>query len=978
MAPKPFILASVSAFALFVAGQAAAQANPEQPGQPGTPEEQAGTTTGGTTANDAGQTDPNNLDQQDAAAEDIVVTGVRASIVGALNRRRESTQIVDSVVAEDVGKLPDNNVIEALQRITGVQVTDRGQGEAGAIQIRGLPDALTTLNGRNIFSAVSQSFALQDVSANLVRRVDVFKTRAADQIETGLAGQVDVVTRRPFDFDGFALSGLVRGIYDQEADKVNPNAALLISNRWETGIGDIGLLVNGSYTRTKFRTMSVTSGAMVPFATLSPPGGTTLTGFQRIFPAQRDPVTGQFSTAVPGQGHWDAGLNTGLSVEPGSTMLVNGPNNTTYETEYWLSRDAAFSSDLYGKRERPSVNVALQWAPNDSSVYTAEFFYAGFRNELFNSLQFSFVDFWANPQAPELYEGTNIVKSRVANDVYGFNSGDYTRSKTDSFVYALNGKWNLEDRGNIVADFAYQTSTFNTQFLAMRTERVADQITVDFNAGGGLPSYHFSDDALLRDPAVWNIAQLYDNANRDKGSAITFTLDGNYTWDEGFLRQVKAGFRFDKRKASSALRTQDAGVLGRPLTTLGEDALFTNSGFYDGRADVPTSWVLPSGYWLYDNVDQVRGLYGLRTSDQLSLTQVFDVDERTTAAYIQADGEVSIFGRPLKLQGGVRFVAVDTQANFIDRFNNNRPSSASPGSDRFLPSFTARYEITNNFRVRFNYGETLRRPTFADINPNFSLVGDLTNLGYGSGTAGTANLQPTTSKNYDVAVEWYFDRNSAITVTGFRREINGLVVPVSQLEFIPNNGIVAGATDNFVISRPANASDGVLKGLEIGLTYFPTYLPSFLDGLGFQGSVTVLDSSQNVPEFNTRGEQIGETETSFFGVSDLSYNATLAYDNGPIGARLSYVYRKEWQVRNEARLFANPLGVWRRPERSLDLQLTAKVTDRLGLTFDAVNLTHGKQQEYYRYGNVGDPAKFNLGTVLIPRTFALGVRYSFD
>lgn len=972
MAPKPFILASVSAFALLVAGQAAAQANPEQPGQPGTPEEQAGTTTGGTTANDAGQTDPNALDQQDAPAEDIVVTGVRASIVGAINRRRESTQIVDSVVAEDVGKLPDNNVVEALQRITGVQVTDRGQGEAAGIQIRGLPDALTTLNGRNIFTAAGQSFNLQDVSANLVRRVDVFKTRAAEQIETGLAGQVDVVTRRPFDFDGFALSGLVRGIYDEDADKVNPNAALLISNRWDTGIGDIGLLVNGSYTRSKFRTMSTTSGAMVPFATLDPAEGTGLTGFQRIFPAQRDPVTGAFVVA-PGLGQWEPGLNTGISNQPGSTMIVNG-----VETEYWLSRDAAFSSDLYGKRERPSVNVALQWAPNESSVYTAEFFYAGFRNELFNSLQFAFVDFWADPQAPELYEGTNIVKSRVANDIYGFNSGDYTRTKTDSFVYALNGKWNLGDRGNIVADVAYQTSTFNTQFLAMRTERGFDSVSVDFNAGGGLPAYSFTDQAALIDPAAWNIAQLYDNANRDKGSAITATLDANYTWDEGFLRQIKGGVRFDKRKAESALRTQDAGVLGRPLSSLGEEALFTNEDFYDGRAAVPNSWVLPSGYWLYDNVDTVRGLYGLRTSDQLSLTKVFDVDERTTAAYVQADGEISIFGRPLRLQAGVRFVAVDTQADFIDRFNNNRPSSASPGSDRFLPSFTARYELTDKFRVRFNYGETVRRPTFADINPNFSLTGDLTNIGRGSGTAGTANLQPTTSKNYDVAVEWYFDRNSAITVTGFRREINGLVVPVSQLEFIPNNGIVAGATDFFVINRPANASDGVLKGIEVGLTYFPTYLPSFLDGLGFQGSVTVLDSSQNVPEFNTRGEQIGETETSFFGVSDFSYNATLAYDNGPIGARLSYVYRKEWQVRNEARLFANPLGVWRRPERSLDLQLTAKLTDRLGLTFDAVNLTHGKQQEYYRYGNVGDADKYNLGTVLIPRTFALGVRYSFD
>ncbi|NLS25556.1 hypothetical protein S2M10_05230 [Sphingomonas sp. S2M10] len=123
--------------------------------------------------------------------------------------------------------------------------------------------------------------------------------------------------------------------------------------------------------------------------------------------------------------------------------------------------------------------------------------------------------------------------------------------------------------------------------------------------------------------------------------------------------------------------------------------------------------------------------------------------------------------------------------------------------------------------------------------------------------------------------------------------------------------------------------------------------------------------------------QTGEQQSGFFGVSDLSYNATLAYDKGPIGARLSYVYRNAWQVRNEARLFANPLGVWRRAEASLDLQLTARITDRLGVTFDAVNLTRTKQQEYYRFGAVGDQDRFNLGTVLIPRTFAIGARYSF-
>jgi len=935
---KPITLCSASIAALLTAAAAHAQAGASQP-----------------------QSTVTQSDQTESGAGEIVVTGVRASIVGALNVRKESTQIVDSIVAEDVGKLPDNNVIEALQRITGVQVSDRGNAEAGAIYIRGLPDPLTTLNGRNIFTAAGQNFALQDVSANLVRQVDVYKTRAADQIETGLAGQINVDTRRPFDFDGFTISGLARGIYNEQADSYNPNVAMLVSDRWETGIGDIGILVNGSYSRTKYRNQTVTAGAMVPFATENPPAGSGFAPLERIFPG-------------PGNVNWQPGLNYGLPTEAGSTLPING-----VDVPYYLSRDAVFASDLYGKRTRPSFNVALQWAPNTSSVYTAEVFYAGYRDQTFNSLQFSFVDWWGNPGSVDLYEGTNIVKSRTGvSDVYGFNSGDFTKRKTDSFVYALNGKWDLGESGKIIGDIAYQTSKAQTSFIAMRTFRTAGSIDVDFNAGGGIPSYHFNDDSLLTDPAAWTVGELYDNANRDKGSAITATLDGYYKWDEGFLRQIKAGFRYDDRKAATSVRTQDAGALGRSFSSLPSEAYFTNSDYFQGRADVPSGWVLPNGYWLHDNADTVRSLYGLRTSDALAMQKVFDIDENTISLYAQADAELSIFGRPLQLQAGVRFVTIDTNYNFFDRYAAGAQTSVSSQSQKFLPSFTARYEIADNLRLRFNYGETLRRPNFSDINPNYNLVGDITNIGYGNGTAGTATLKPTHSKNFDLALEWYFSRDSAITVTGFRREIDGLVVPLTFMEYIPNNGIVAGATDYFAITRPVNASDGVLKGVEVGLTYFPNYLPGPLDGLGFVGSLTILDSDQTIPLSDDAGNIIGTTHSGFFGVSKLSYNATLAYDNGPIGARLSYIWRKAFLYNNETRQFANPIGVWRTPEKSLDFQLTAKITERLGLTFDAVNITKAKQQTYYKFDDVGNAEQFNLGTTLLPRTFALGIRYTFD
>jgi len=955
MARRPIALCSASMFALMLGATAQAQTSRA----------------------------PQIAAEDDAA--DIVVTGVRASIVGALNVRKNSIQIVDSIVSEDVGKLPDNNVVEALQRVTGIQVTDRAGGETAGITIRGLTDPLTTLNGRNIFTAAGTSFALQDISANLVSRIDVYKTRSADQLETGLAGQIDVQTRRPLDFDGFTISGLARGVYSELADKYNPNVALLVSDRWETGIGDIGLLVNASYTKAQFRNQNLQAGAMVPFATETPPAGSGLTPLQRIFPGATNE-------------NWTPGLDAGLPTAPGSTLNING-----VATPYYLSRDAVIASDVYGKRERPSINAALQWAPNDSSVYTAEVFYTGFRGETFNSLHFSFADWWGNlptdvANSFELYEGTNIIKSRRMGAVAGFNSGDMATNRTDSYVYALNAKWDVGSNGKIVADIAYQDSKNETSFFAIRTDRGPLDLDIDFNAGGGLPAYSFGNQEVLTDASKWTVGNLFDSGTKNEGSALTMMLDGEYKWDEGFLRRIKAGWRYDNRKADSFVRDQGAGALTKPnpaynpadptspqripvyLSELSAGSPFTNSGFFDGRADIPTSWVLADPRSM--DKDAVRQLYGagLLLSDQLSFGRVFSINESNLAAYILADGELEIFGRPLQLQGGVRFVAIDTDYDYFDRGANFAQTSVSTGSEKFLPSFTARYNITDNLRIRFNYGETLRRPAFGDLNPNLALGGDLSRVGFGTGSSGNPNLRATHSKNMDLAIEWYFERNSAIYATAFQRKINGLVVPLTVREFIPNNYLPRNETytEFFNITRPANASNGTLKGLELGLTYFPSYLPTFMDGLGFTGSATILDSEQTIPVVNNAGEITGTAKSAFFGVSKLSYNATLAYDKGPIGARLSYIWRKGFLNNNEARAFANPIGMWRAPEKSLDFQLTLNVNEDIGITFDAVNITKAKQQNYYKFGDVGNPTEFNSSTLLIDRTFALGVRFKFD
>jgi outer membrane receptor protein involved in Fe transport len=151
-----------------------------------------------------------------------------------------------------------------------------------------------------------------------------------------------------------------------------------------------------------------------------------------------------------------------------------------------------------------------------------------------------------------------------------------------------------------------------------------------------------------------------------------------------------------------------------------------------------------------------------------------------------ADGEVSLFGRPLKVQGGVRFTSVNTKLDFTDQYTLAH-TNASVNTQRFLPSATLRYDLTDKLKLRFNYGQTLRRPNFGDLNPAYNLTGDLTKVGYGSGS-GNANLKPTTSTNYDLALEWYFARGSAFYTTLFRRDVQGLVVPLTNRVTINGTG----------------------------------------------------------------------------------------------------------------------------------------------------------------------------------------------
>src|SRR5690625_219947 len=917
--------------------------------------------------------------EQEPLLEEILVTGIRASVTRGMDIKQDSMSIVDSIVAEDIGKLPDNNVVESLQRVAGVQVTDRGAGEVSQVLIRGLPDVSTTVNGRTMFTGTGRALALADIPSTLVSRLDVSKSRSADQYENGIAGTIDVRTFLPVDLVGSRVSLAARAVLQYRAAKTDPIVSGLFSDRWHTSAGEFGALVNLSYAETRYRDQTTNAGAAMPFAT-------------------EDPV-GAFAPLeiIRSERGWMPGLDRGLPAAQGSSLAIEG-----VDEPYYMARDALIINDFTGERERIGGNVSLQFAPNDRSEYTFEAFYNGYRNESFNNMLFSFVDwhgglgglvndrdeFDSLEDTFTLYPGTNVIRNRAIRDGFTFTSGDYSRSKTDSYLVGWGGAWDITENLNLRSEVVYQKSEYETEFFAMRGEVVRPEIHANSDGRPGIEFFNYDGTPTdLTNPSDYTMGPIWNNGGEDSGDAITFTVDGEYNTDIGFLPRVAFGFRWDDRNTATHIREQasnricfaavdDPDRTDNPDRALCDFGSYTdglhhyNKDFMKGRATAPRSWVVANGPYLRANQDSFMNLYGLPTD--IGMRQTFEVDERNAALYVTADFETEVGGRTLDGQVGLRYVDVETDNTFFDQAGNPTTESTTT-NDELLPSVMMRYHLNDELMLRLAYSETLRMPGFNDLNPNITYNDDLSNVGYGTANSGNANLKPTTSKNLDLSLEWYFGESSFTYLTLFQRDVDGLVIPFREritpdASQIPDGFLV----DTFIWSRPDNASDGTLKGAELGLTYFPENLPERWDGLGLIASATFLDSEQTIPVFDETGQPDGEEKTPFFGVSDFSYSTTLAYERPKFDMRLSYVWRDTALNRNEAALFANPLGIYRQPEESLDFQFSYNVGDELILTFDATNLTEQLTQERY-----GDSPYFSHVTTLFSRTFAVGARYSF-
>jgi len=946
MISKKMFLGSASLTALWLgAVSAGAQTTPA------TPASTSGSTVQQTTTPSASSAD---------ASPEIVVTGIRGSLKAAENIKRNSDQIVDAIVAQDIGKFPDPTVASALQRIPGVQVSVGDNNEIVNPLVRGLGDILTTLNGREVFTGAGRGFSFQDIPAEALAGAQVYKNNSANMIEGGVAGVINMDLHRPFDFKGFTVAGGAKETLSTNLNQSYPSASLLVSDRFDTGIGEIGFLLSGSYSKTKFDR----------------------------------PVA--FDDLMRSGNHGPAGAAGGLM-----------PTGTG-------------GLDQFGTYSRPQLNGSIQWqASPDLQVY-GDAMWAGYRNKsstafilnsAFDGSQItnlklgdqcndydvnafnpdgtpggsgyydSNIRSASNPKGTGAVEHLCNVQSYTSINSDGFTSDQAHKQRTNDYIFGGGVKY---DHGRFHAnlDTSYEKSTYYSKTFIIDVGKRIPTLNITTNDGGGV-NYDAPGNPLGDPSGFFFVNGLDDDRLKSSGKLFATKLDTRYEVG-GILKEIQVGARYARRVGEyQEVIVNPAtphGPYVTPVDGQGLPADFMQQVPGVPRIDGGQPWVQPGiDYLLNPGVeDQLRTIFGIPTGDQpYDPTRSFYAKEQTYSGYVQAKYGID-FGGPIALDGlvGVRISRTDrnisgtgtqivpdptpTDPNHTDKLLV--PVSRHTSDTDFLPNASARLTLGGGLQLRASYAKVLSRPDFGSLNPGLNYaVSTNANIQNG-GSAGNPDLKPQKADEFDTTAEYYFGRSNYVEVGLYLKNIKNRVVTAADTEVI--DGIP------YQISRPRNLGSAQLKGVEASLQYFFDWLPGPLSGIGTFANFTLADSKVKTKTDILYGEPL-------IGVSKYNYNLGFIYEKYGLSFRMAYNHRsKYYDGDNTTSVNLRPVdtaaflnGV--RPAGRLDFSLNYDVSRNLTLTVDGTNITKTPYRSYY--GDTLNPHDIRFDDT----TYAMGVRFRF-
>ncbi|MEA9656982.1 TonB-dependent receptor [Xanthomonas campestris] len=960
--------------------------------------------------------------QADPATLDTVqVSGIRGSLTSSMNVKRDAQGIVDGIVAEDIGKFPDTNLAESLQRISGVSI-DRSLGEGSRVTVRGVgPDFnLVLLNGRQMPGASieesnasnSRAFDFANLASESISGIEVFKTSRASTPTGGIGATINIKTARPLDNPGMHANVGLKGVHDAsnenlpgrlQGDALTPEISGIFSTT--SADGRFGVSLSGSYQERDF--------------------GYSQVGVPNGWRSFRGDSTAYGTIPQPG-----APGSENITNRPGPNDIYSVPQNLNYRV-------------VGVERQRTNGQLVLQYKPLDNITTTLDYTYSENkiqqqRNEM--SVWFNYgpsASAWTNGPVAGPVTYSEIVNP-ATSDLATAGSNAATRNQNKSLGF--NVDWAVTDQFKLNFDIHRSTA-----------EAGADSPYGSSNSLGvsgfyrGTSVVDFSKDfPVLQQQLGFGLNGLDPSRTLVTGSAFR----NSYMKSEIDQAQVNGDFTFENY---SQLK------FGIGSTEVKNRSAFSNVqrdtwGGNGTAADYPDDLWIPSSFAQY--FDAIDGSGNPAQFDQLFLfdferarqaaaqaagddalyriSPVFTTDRRVTEksknAYLQWNNSWDDLRVPISLAAGVRYeeTKVDAQALVpvavgIDWVANNElpirlaDSAFASGSGKYeywLPSLDLSFKLTDDLVLRASYGETIGRPGWGDIQGGQTL-NQIARLEGGTGQEGNPGLKPLLSHNIDFSLEWYYSDASYASVGFFRKNIDnyigvttrndtslGLNTPVggaywnealgngcasADLTCIRNYifrnrggapGVVRGADDangnatgvisgqpgdpvaNFAITAPANQRSASLDGWEFNLQHM------FGDsGFGVSANYTMVDSGLTYDNY-VIGEQF-----ALEGLSD-SANVVGFYDRDKWQVRAAYNWRDEFlAARFDGSGQPNP--VYTEAYGQLDLSIGYQWTENLSLSLEAINLTDEVQRQHGRQSN-----QIVYATQTGPR-YMLGVRYKF-
>jgi iron complex outermembrane recepter protein len=814
--------------------------------------------------------------------ETIVVTGIRQSLETARDAKRDSMQMVDVVVAEDIGKLPDRNVAESLARVSGVQV-DRGIAEGTSISIRGLRQNVTLFNGREVFDSTGRGGVGLDqlgsstygllalVPSELISQLEVTKLAGADQISGGLGGVVDIRSRQPLDGPARQFVGRIGGTRDQLAGR-NGNELFALGS-FKLDQGRLGLLVSVS---------------------------------------REDRHVGQ----------------QGLDTFSGYRAFTDG-GITRY------GHQDVRVQDLQEARTKNGYNVMLQWKPMKTLEFSADIFGSKLEGER-NRYWLSF-----NPTAGlsnATYSANNILLAGTATTAVLTNT-EFADVKSELVSSALRARWEITPTVQLRGEASTGESKSSYAQRYFRLQPIVGLATaVNFDLrSGDFGQYNLSG-IDLNDPSRLRFTILFDNVFRAKTENDAQRVDIKTRLDAGWLNSVEVGLRrqvltstqtptrADIRPAGGIVAAQVASVLG----TYGNSNFSPSTGF-------PSSYLIATRTLagcssLPATANDPQCLNPAGTTNALAST--FRIEERFNEGYGKANFDGQLGGIDWSGNVGARMLQRDLSStgNLIAANGTATPTTVTRGNNETLPSAVLRAELSKQWILRFGAAKVVAFPNTADLNNGVSLSnnalfvnGVQTQPGTGSGGAPT--LEPFRATQTDLSLEHYFGPQSLASIGLFNKDISSFIIQRQSAE------VYSGV--NYLINRKVNGEGATVKGAEVLLQLPFSGLPSPWNGLGVMATYSYIDSK--TPIRDAVGRQL-----AFPGLSKNNVNLIAYYEAGPVSARLAYNWRDAYLVG----LSAAATGIFNDSYKDLSATLRFDINSKMSLNFEANNLLNSQQRTY--------------------------------